>query len=55
MTLQGPHQGAQKSTSTGVCMEASMTSASKLAMVTLIMAKALGLRQARRRRTGRET
>ncbi|MCY1546040.1 hypothetical protein D9M68_820150 [compost metagenome] len=54
MTLHGPHQGAQKSTSTGVCIEASMTSVSKLAMVTLIMAMALemGPRWAVR---GRET
>ena len=36
-TLQGPHQGAQKSTSTGVCMDASMTSVSKVAIPTLIM------------------
>ena len=30
--LHGPHQGAQKSTITGVCMEASITSAMKLAV-----------------------
>jgi hypothetical protein len=41
--LAGAAPGAQKSTSTGVCMEASMTSASKLATVTLIMAGALGM------------
>jgi hypothetical protein len=35
--LQGPHQGAQKSTSTGVVMEAAITSCSKVAMVTSIM------------------
>ena len=28
--LQGPHQGAQKSTITGVCCDASITSAAKL-------------------------
>ena len=35
--LQGAHQGAQKSTSTGMVMEAAMTSSSKLATVTSIM------------------
>jgi hypothetical protein len=38
ITLQGPHQGAQKSTSTGWVMEAAMTSASKFSSVTSIMA-----------------
>jgi len=28
--LQGPHKGAQKSTITGTCLEASITSAAKL-------------------------
>ncbi len=42
--LHGPHQGAQKSISTGVLMEAVMTSSSKLAMVTSIMiCRSLGL------------
>ena len=36
--LQGPHQGAQKSTSTGTLIEAATTSASKFSRVTSIMA-----------------
>jgi len=35
--LQGPHQGAQKSTSTGIFIEAATTSASKFSTVTSIM------------------
>jgi hypothetical protein len=35
--LQGPHQGAQKSTSTGTFIEAATTSASKFSTVTSIM------------------
>ena len=31
--MQGPHQGAQKSTSTGCCFDASMTSLTKLCVV----------------------
>ncbi len=37
MVLQGPHQGAQKSSKTGILLEAATTSVSKLAMVTSIM------------------
>jgi hypothetical protein len=37
MTLHGPHQGAQKSTSTGTVIEAAMTSDSKFSRVTSIM------------------
>ncbi len=43
MTLQGPHQGAQKSTSTGVCIEALITSASKFSIVTSIMGGQFGV------------
>ena len=38
IALQGPHQGAQKSTSTGWVMEAATTSCSKFSMVMSIMA-----------------
>jgi 5-(carboxyamino)imidazole ribonucleotide mutase len=37
--LHGPHQGAQKSTSTGVCIEAAITSVSKFCTVTSIMVR----------------
>src|SRR5688500_3630092 len=37
MTLQGPHQGAQKSTSTGCVIEAAITSDSKFSIVTSII------------------
>src|SRR5438067_11731223 len=37
MTLHGPHQVAQKSTSTGCCIEAAMTSLSKFSRVTSII------------------
>ena len=54
--LQGPHQGAQKSTSTGTLCEASMTSVSKLARVTSIMGCACMsvMEPAAVRATGRE-
>src|SRR3569832_1299590 len=42
ITLQGPHQVAQKSTSTGWRIEASMTSLSKFSMVTSIIEGSLG-------------
>ena len=47
--LQGPHQGAQKSTSTGTVREASSTSLAKVAVVASLMmspAGALGGRPA---------
>ena len=40
--LHGPHQGAQKSTSTGVVCEATITSDSKFSVVMSIMAWQMG-------------
>jgi hypothetical protein len=40
--LQGPHQGAQKSTMTGVVMEACSTSASKLSVLESLIRSAGG-------------
>ena len=35
--MQGPHQGAQKSTMTGTCIEASSTSRAKVCVVVSLM------------------
>src|ERR1700761_645253 len=39
--LQGPHQGAQKSTSTGASVDAAMTSCSKVARVVSIASSSI--------------
>ena len=40
--LQGPHHGAQKSTSTGCCRDSRMTSAAKSAVVVSLMTSPAG-------------